>query len=293
MIDSMRVEWARLRARRRFRQTRRLDTDERPQSARVLCVASGKGGTGKSVLSTNLACLRARAGERVLLLDFDTGLANDHLLLGLVPRHDLGHVMRGEVAAADALVEGPEGIQLLSGGVGRQVLAHPTRRELERLYNALTPLESQFDLIIVDHGAGLGYAAVAQFAAVSTLLLVTSPEVTALSDGYAVYKRATQVNPRIQVGLVVNRCSDAERAASAWDRFRSASRRFLGHAPELVGWVPDDAAIPHSVERRTPVSISDDSAPSSAALEEVSRWSAIDYARGPRHFFESARRALR
>ncbi|MFM9013030.1 MAG: AAA family ATPase, partial [Gemmatimonadota bacterium] len=62
-----------------------LDTERRmrestPQTARVVSIASGKGGTGKSVVSTNLAVLRAQQGERVLLVDFDAGLANDHLL---------------------------------------------------------------------------------------------------------------------------------------------------------------------------------------------------------------------
>src|SRR5262245_3343004 len=47
-----------------------------PPCARVLCVASGKGGTGKSILASNLAVLRAQRGERVLLVDFDAGLAN-------------------------------------------------------------------------------------------------------------------------------------------------------------------------------------------------------------------------
>src|SRR5262245_39584790 len=122
--------------------TRREGPEE--SCARVLCVASGKGGTGKSILSSNLAVLRARRGERVLLVDFDAGLANAHLLLGLAPKHDLSHVLQGQVRAEDALVTGPAGVKLLSGGVGRHILANPTRRELDRLFKALRPLEDQF-----------------------------------------------------------------------------------------------------------------------------------------------------
>ena len=100
--------------------------------ARVVCVASGKGGTGKSVLASNLAIQRARMGERVLLVDSDAGMANAHLLLGMAPSHDLGHVMEGQIKAEDALLEGPYGLNLLSGGVGRQALINPTRRQLDR-----------------------------------------------------------------------------------------------------------------------------------------------------------------
>ena len=272
---------------------RRGERAESAATARVVCVASGKGGTGKSVLATNLAVQRARQGERVLLIDFDAGLANAHLLLGLAPEHDLSHVMQGQVEAADALVEGPAGLRLLSGGVGRHILANPTRRELDRLFRALRPLEGDFDLLVVDHGAGLGYATVTHLAAASTLLLVTSHEVTALSDSYALYKRARRVNPQIRVGMVLNRVPSPEAALSAWERFRGAARRFLGHEPELVGWVPADAAVQRSVEARVPVALLEPESAAARALGAVASWAPIDRARGDRPFFDLARAALR
>ena len=76
-------------------------------SARVVCVASGKGGTGKSIIASNLAVLRAKRGERVLLVDFDAGLANAHLLLGLAPQYDLSHVLQGQVKADPQDPKGP------------------------------------------------------------------------------------------------------------------------------------------------------------------------------------------
>jgi flagellar biosynthesis protein FlhG len=262
-------------------------------SARVVCVASGKGGTGKSILSSNLAVLRARRGERVLLVDFDAGLANAHLLLGLAPQYDLSHVLQGQVRAEEALVTGPAGVKLLSGGVGRHILANPTRRELDRLFKALRPLEDQFDLIVIDHGAGVSYATVTHLAAANALLLVTNHEVTALSDGYALYKRAHLANPAIRTGLVLNRAPDEGRAQSAWQRFQSASQRFLGHAPELVGWVPYDMAVLRSVEQRVPVTLLEPESPSALAIDAVSRWAPIDQSRGARAFFDRARAALR
>jgi len=270
----------------------RRERGEAP-SARVLCVASGKGGTGKSILASNLAVLRALRGERVLLVDFDAGLANAHLLLGLAPQHDLSHVLQGQVRAEDALVPGPAGLKLLSGGVGRHILANPTRRELDRLFKALRPLEEHFDLIVIDHGAGVSYATVTHLAAAMTLLVVTNHEVTALSDGYALYKRAHLANPSIRVGLVVNRAPDEARALSAWERFQGASLRFLGHAPELVGCVPYDPAVLRSVEARVPVALLEPESEAARAIETVSRWAPIDQSRGERAFFDRARAALR
>lgn len=293
MIDTPRTGLGRFGAYRRLLGLAKAAPEPGLDTARVVCVASGKGGTGKSVVASNLAVLRARKGERVLLLDFDAGLANAHLLLGLAPAYDLGHVLEGRVDPFDALEDGPEGVRLLSGGVGRHVLANPTRRELDRLFRALEPLESAFDLVVVDHGAGLGYATVAHLAATSTLLLVTGHEITALSDSYALYKRAHIVNPYIRVGMVVNRAPTLEHAESAWERFRAAAQRFLGHSPDWVGPVLADEAIQHSVEVRRPVALSVPASPAAQALARVAEWGPIDHAKSARSFFDRARTALR
>jgi flagellar biosynthesis protein FlhG len=264
-----------------------------PTSARVVSIASGKGGTGKSVTATNLAVLRAQRGERVLLIDFDAGLANDHLLLGLAPQYDLGHVAEGRVAVADAMVAGPAGVRLLSGGVGRHGLANPTRRELERLFKALRPLEDEFDLILVDHGAGISYATLAHLAAATTLLIVTSHEITGLSDAYALYKRARMVNPELRVGTVFNRVPDHAAAESAWERYRGACRRFLGSQPECVGIVPADHLVSQSVDARIPVCLMAPTSAAALALAQVARWPQLDTARSVTAFYERATKALR
>jgi flagellar biosynthesis protein FlhG len=283
---------SRLRSLSRF-----LGASERPPAtaapaARVVCVASGKGGVGKSVLAANLAVARASRGEKVLLVDFDAGLANLHLLLGLAPTHDLGHVLDGTVDARAAVIEGPAGMRLLSGGVGRHTLANPTRRELDRLFQALRPLEQEYDLLVVDHGAGIAYSTVAHLAAASTLLLVTSHEVTALSDAYALYKRARAVNQHLRVGLVVNRTPDEASALAAWERFKGVALKFLGESPEYVGWVPQDDAVQRSVQTRTPVTLAEPRSRAAAALQKVAAWPPIDHARTPTSFYERARKAL-
>jgi flagellar biosynthesis protein FlhG len=293
MLDLSRLESVRRRTLGRLFGTSVDLPPEGAVTARVVCVASGKGGTGKSVLASNLAVLRAARGERVLLVDFDTGLANAHLLLGLAPRWDLGHIMEGAVGWEQARVHSPAGVDLLSGGVGRTILANPTRRDLERLFRALRTVEDAYDLIVIDHGAGIGYATVAHLAATSTLVLVTSHEVTGLSDAYAVYKRALMVNPHIRVGVVVNRAPSEAVALAAWDRFRSACHRFLVSQPEWIGWVPADEAVARSVATRRPVVLGESSSPAATALEGVAKWKPLEVARTSSPFYDRAARTLR
>ncbi len=292
MLNSSRFDLSRLRSLARLVHPGESKHEE-TGGARVVCVASGKGGVGKSILATNLAVKRAQRGERVLLVDFDAGLANAHLLLGLAPTHDFGHILDGTVDARGALVQGPAGLWLLSGGVGRHALANPTKKELEKLFRELRPLEQDFDLMIIDHGAGLSYSTVAHLAATSTLVMVTNHEVTALSDAYALYKRALMVNPQIRAGLVVNRTPDETLATAAWERFKSASFRFLGHHPELIGWVPADEAVGRSVQSRAPVTLSEPESRAARAFAKVAEWKPLDHALTTIAFYEKARRALR
>ncbi len=293
MFQASRFDLSRLRAFGRSAPVAEPKAGERRATARVVCVASGKGGVGKSIVATNVAVARARRGERVLLLDFDAGLANAHLLLGLAPQHDFGHILDGNVAAKDAIVRGPAGLSLLSGGVGRHALANPTRRELDTLFQAFAPLEREFDCIVIDHGAGLSYGTVAHLAAASTLLLVTSHEVTALSDAYALYKRARMVNESIRVGVVMNRTPEEASASAAWRRFESASQRFLGAAPEYVGWIPQDDAVGRSVARRSPVLLLEPESRAARALRRVAEWEPANPTPMAEAFYERARRALR
>ncbi len=261
--------------------------------AGVVCVASGKGGVGKSVIASNLACLRAAAGERVCLVDFDAGLANAHLLFGLAPQHDLGSVLDGTVTADDALIEGPQGLHILSGGVGRARLVNPTRRELGRLFTALRVLEESHDLVVVDHGAGLGYAVIAHLAAAKSFLLVTNPEVTALSDAYAVFKRAQAVNAGVRVGVVINRAENEEVAREAYERLAAVSRRFLGRDLELAGWVETDPEVPRSVRARQPLMLGQGSSSAVAGIQALASWEGLESSNSGDSFYDRARAALR
>ena len=281
---------------RRSPRQRRLSGSADPSTrvkAGVVCIASGKGGVGKSVIASNLACLRAMAGERVCLVDFDAGLANAHLLFGLAPRYDLGSVLDGKVTAEEALIEGPAGLRILSGGVGRAQLANPTRRELARIFGALRSLEETYDLLVVDHGAGMGYAVIAHLAAASSFLLVTNPEVTALSDAYAVFKRAEAVNPGVRVGVVINSAEDQEVALRAHQRLDSVSRRFLGRGLELAGWVQLDPEVPLSVRSRTPLLLGAGESPAARGIRALADWEGLARPHVGGSFYDRARSALR
>ncbi len=104
---------------------------------RVVAVTSGKGGVGKTNLSTNLAVLAAREGRQVLLIDADLALSNVEILYGLRPRYHLGDLLSSECQLEDVLAIGPHGVKVLPATSGNQALTQLTDAQKAALCSAL------------------------------------------------------------------------------------------------------------------------------------------------------------
>lgn len=213
----------------------------------VIVVGSGKGGVGKSVLSVMLAWTAAARGRRVLLVDGDENLANLHLLLGIRPaaRHDA--VLYGAVAPPDLLRPIAENLWLLPGDSGAETLQALGAVDRARLSHQLSTVYDEFDLVIVDAGAGIDSVVRAASLRASRLVVVTMPEPAALADAYALMKLVHLQLPTLPLDLLVNRCESAEEGRAVFDRLASACERFLRRGVRFLGAVPEDEAVRQAV----------------------------------------------
>lgn len=210
---------------------------------RVVAVTSGKGGVGKTHVACNLAVLAARAARRVLLLDADLGLANADLVLGVAPHHHLGDVLGGAVRLEEALAEGPGGIRILAASSGVQQLTRLGDAEKLRLVGALDALADRFDLVLVDCAAGIGDNVLFFAGAAQEVLLVVSPEPTALSDAYATVKVLSQQAGVERFRVVVNPAATEAHGREQFARLTSVTDRFLGAHVSFLGHVPRDESV--------------------------------------------------
>lgn len=220
--------------------------------ARFLSVTSGKGGVGKTNFAVNLAVLLSELGKKVILVDVDIALANADILLSVEPRLNLGHVLSGEVSVLEALTPTPSGVLLMPGCAGIRHLSDLDPKEREFLKGSFQELEAYADFVVIDTGAGISKNVV-QFAAASDeVVVITIPEPTAITDGYAVIKAVSREKGSGRIRLIVNQSLSSADARRVTERIRTVSRRFLGIEVDDLGFVPADPRVGLAVRRKRP-----------------------------------------
>jgi len=214
-----------------------------------LCVASGKGGTGKSIVSASLGALFAPRG-RTLLVDADFGVGNAHILQDVSPRATCVDVIEGRESVRAALVPCGKELDLLAAGSGVPRMSEMSSYELHLLASGLCEVEDEYRYLLIDSAAGVSHQTLAFARASDATLIVTTPDLTAMTDAYAFLKLLFAGRAGTRALLLVNRAAGAEEAEEVTRRIARVGERFLGMAPRCIGWLPHDPAVSACVNRR-------------------------------------------
>lgn len=224
----------------------------RTRSSRIISIASGKGGVGKTNLAVNLAVTLARRGLRVVLIDADLGTANVDVVLNVQTQYDLSDVVHGRKSIVDVATPLEDGLYLIRGASGLSAVADLEEDDRHRLIEQLALLERHSDFILIDCGAGISQNVLAFAQAADELLIVTTPEPTALTDAYALIKVLTRHGLPPSMNLVVNQVASLHEGQMVADRVGGVAARFLGVA--LGGWghILRDDHVGMAVRQRVP-----------------------------------------
>lgn len=249
-------------------------TAPRPRVAPIFAIASGKGGVGKTWLSTMLATAYGRAGQRALLVDCDLGLANVDVQLGVRPQADVHSVIRGFLeldAAVTPVLGGPGrngGFDLIAGHSGSGALNSVKLEEVARIANGLSRLSPHYDKVILDCAAGIDPTVLRFARAADRLVLVTTDEPTALTDAYALVKVLRLQGHNVTPWVIVNMAENRIKGRKVFDQFALACNEYLGFKPRFAGVISRDPRVPDSIRAQTPLPVRH---PQSQAYEDVIR----------------------
>ncbi len=224
--------------------------ENRLKAARVMSVTSGKGGVGKTICVANLAMVMAGQGYRVLVIDADLGLANIDLYFGLSPQFNLNHFFAGEKGLEDILVNAPAGITVLPAGSGVQQYTHLGSNQKLSLMEGLDILHDRFDVVLIDTEAGISENVTYFNLAAQEILVVTTPEPTAISDAYALMKLLSTRFHERQFKLIVNSVSSENEALDVYHKLTLVSSRFIDISIDFLGGIPLDKRFTDSVRRQ-------------------------------------------
>lgn len=239
------------------------------RTASVVAITSGKGGVGKSNIAVNLAIRLASAGKDVVLFDADLGLANADVLCNLDLPYNLSHVISQRRVLQEVMVKAPGGFRLIGGASGLARMADLTDADRQRLVDSLDQVEQQADFLVIDTGAGISPNVLSFTRAADHVLVVTTPEPTAITDAYAVIKVLSRDGSDRRVSLLVNQALNEREGRLVYDRIAGVARQFLNVTVLDAGCVPDDEHVVLSVRKRTPFVLAYPKCPASVSVTQL------------------------
>jgi septum site-determining protein MinD len=204
-----------------------LVLDSQTMAGYVCTVAGGKGGVGKTTTAIDIAAVLEANGHDTVVVDADLGMANLGDMLGLSGDGSIHEVLAGEATVSETLTDGPGGMAVVPGEQSLEAFAEADPAKLRKVINTL---ESTFDVVLVDTGAGLSHETMVPLGLADGILLVTTPDDVAVSDTIKTAELAGRVDGAV-VGAIITRVTRDTDIQGIAERFEFP----------LLGVIPADA----------------------------------------------------
>ncbi|MCK8823531.1 MinD/ParA family protein [Fuchsiella alkaliacetigena] len=237
--------------------------------ARTYTVTSGKGGVGKTNFTVNLALALQSEDKNIAIIDADLGMANIDVILGLTPQYNLGHVISGKREIMEIVAEGPGGLNIIPGVSGIESLANLSEYQLQNLIAGWEVLENEFDIILIDTGAGISKKVVNFILAADEAIVLCTPEPTAITDAYGVIKVISNNQKDAKINLVINQIESSKEGNRVSKRIIEVAKEFLDIELDILGSIPKDKSVTQAVKKQNPFLLEFPDCEASIAIKDI------------------------
>ncbi len=234
--------------------------------ALTITITSGKGGVGKTNITTNLGLALARTGKKVCIFDADISLANINILLGLHPELTLEHFLSGDHSIDEIILDAPENLKIIPAASGINECINLSSFQQNKLLGALEQLEQQFDYLLVDSAAGISDSVLNFIQSSQYTVVVISPEPTSLTDAFSLIKVLQRKDYDQPIYILVNMCDNYAHSMEVFKRFAHAVNKFIKTKVRYLGYIPTDPALIKAVSIQSPVFLSAPHSPASRCI---------------------------
>ena len=223
--------------------------NKKSKKTRFIAITSGKGGVGKSTISSNLAYVLSKQGLNVGIFDADIGLANLDVMFNVKIKRNILHVLKGEASVSDILIPITRNLILIPGESGDEILKYSDMALFERFMEEAQVLD-KLDVMIIDTGAGIGEHIQMFLNAADDVIVVTVPDPAAITDAYATIK--TIATLRNDVGVIMNQVKSEKEANAVFSKIKKVADANIGGGLDLrlIGKINTDIKVSSSVKQR-------------------------------------------
>jgi len=239
------------------------------EQAKTIAVVSGKGGVGKSNTALNFSLEMQKKGKNVLLIDLDVGMGNIEILLGKSSTYSINDLFNEFIPLHDMIELGPYNLSYITGGSSLQTIFQLDEQKLNYFYTQYNQAVRKFDYILFDIGAGSSYNNLAFIRASDECFIITTPEPTAITDGYSMIKHIVQRQAEMPIYVLMNRCENTKEGAQMLEKFKQIVHQFLQHDIYKLGMLPDDKTVQKAVMSQTPYLVYNPYAAVSKAMSDI------------------------
>lgn len=247
-----------------------LNKSEHSNKSKIIAVTSGKGGTGKSFVASNLSVLLAHQNKKVLLVDLDINLSNQNVFFNISNRETLYHYLIHNCELQDTVFEYSDNLDIILGESGK--LDHPSLNDsqVSRLFADLRKLNKKYDLIILDTSSGIERSTLEILLNSDEIFLVASSEPTSVMDGYVILKMLKSRGATNKINVIINKCLDEKDAVEAYDNLQKAANHFLKTNINYLGMVSFSKSVIQSIKDQNPLVLSDKNSTITRQFNEIS-----------------------
>lgn len=254
-----------------FRKSSATPATPAIRRARVVMLASGKGGVGKTAIAINLSIALARAGRKAMLVDCDFGLGDAAIMLGMNPETTIEDVMMGRAALDAAIQSTTDGLLLVPGANGVAVSAALAKPDRRRMADSFRPHADALDYLIVDPPGGIQPHATRLLAMSDRIVIVLTGEPTSFLSAYGIVKLLALEHGCTSVSVITNMVDSEASGRDLFSRFHDVASRFLPSELDYLGSLPRDEHIRMAIMHKRPCLIAYPESRASAAMVRLAQ----------------------